>query len=248
MVKPSNKDSFQNAIQVDARLPALKESLPRSKSELAFRQPGSPAGSFPHTPWWHCCFYDRYERINVWSHTIPGIAFLALGLVSFGGGTCGGKTLGLFCLCATLTHILSALGHVYPDSHVLEKMDHIGIVALILGTPITALLAKEHGYVPTDLVYSSVGMLVAAFLPPTARVLGFMTGVTVIVGLHYQKIMNANLVVQLALYLIGGISFLRNQGHQRWAGMCDHHFLHYTVTIACTLHVWYILVAMQGTS
>ena len=68
---------------------------------------------------------------------------------------------------------------------------------------------------PTDLMYSSLGMLVAAFLPPTARVLGFMTGVAVIVGLHYQKIMNMNLVVQLALYLIGGISFLRLV-HSAW--------------------------------
>jgi len=54
MVKPSTNKSFHSAIQVDARLPALKENLPTSKSDLTFRQPGSPAGSFPHTPWWHC--------------------------------------------------------------------------------------------------------------------------------------------------------------------------------------------------
>lgn len=119
-----------------------------------------------------------------------------------------------------------------------EKLDHIGIIALILGTPITALLvscaspcatvqsiesavllevgictvvlqAKEHGDIPTDLKYASVGMLIAAFLPPTPRVLGFASGIGVIVAFHYHKIMNINLIAQLALYLIGGISFLR---------------------------------------
>lgn len=69
--------------------------------------------------------------------------------------------------------------------------------------------AKEHGYVPTDLMWSSLGMLVAAFLPPTARVLGFASGIGVIIAFHYQTIMNLNLVAQLALYLTGGISFLR---------------------------------------
>lgn len=247
MVKPSTNKSFQSAIHVDARLPALKENFQTSKSDLTFRQPGSPAGSFPHTPWWHCVFYDEYERINVWSHTIPGVAFLILGVISLFGGTGGGATLATFCFCAACTHIFSALGHVYPDSHVLEKLDHIGIIALILGTPITALLAKEHGYVPTDLIWSSLGMLVAAFLPPTARVLGFASGIGVIIAFHYQTIMNLNLVAQLALYLTGGISFLRNRGHHRWPGMSDHHFLHYCVTVACMLHVWYILLAMQST-
>lgn len=38
----------------------------------------------------------------------------------------------------------------------------------------------------------------------------------------------------------------RNQGHNRWAGLCDHHFLHYAVTLACSMHVWYILAAMNA--
>ncbi len=66
MVKPSTNKSFQSAIQVDARLPALKENLPTSKSDLTFRQPGSPAGSFPHTPWWHCKYLCRdWSILNV---------------------------------------------------------------------------------------------------------------------------------------------------------------------------------------
>lgn len=91
----------------------------------------------------------------------------------------GGGALAIFCFCATCTHIFSALGHVYPDSHVLvslvvliilslvlwnlmlhhvpqEKMDHVGIIALILGTPITALLVS-----PAIDFSSSVLLLVA---------------------------------------------------------------------------------------
>jgi len=28
--------------------------------------------------------------------------------------------------------------------------------------------------------------------------------------------------------------------------LSDHHVLHYTVTLACGLHVWYILSAMRA--
>ena len=59
-------------------------------------------------------------------------------------------------------------------------------------------------------MWSSLGMLVAAFLPPAPRVLGFAAGILIIIAFHYQKIMTANLVAQLALYLTGGISFLRS--------------------------------------
>lgn len=37
-------------------------------------------------------------------------------------------------------HFLSALTHVYPDDIYLEKLDHLGIVCLVMGTPISTLL------------------------------------------------------------------------------------------------------------
>jgi predicted membrane channel-forming protein YqfA (hemolysin III family) len=48
----------------------------------------------------------------------------------------------VFCACAATTHILSAVTHVWPDDHALEKLDHVGIVALIVGTPLTAVMVR----------------------------------------------------------------------------------------------------------
>jgi predicted membrane channel-forming protein YqfA (hemolysin III family) len=48
----------------------------------------------------------------------------------------------MFCFAAGATHLLSALGHIYPDSHSLEKADHLGIVALIIGNPISSLMVR----------------------------------------------------------------------------------------------------------
>jgi predicted membrane channel-forming protein YqfA (hemolysin III family) len=50
--------------------------------------------------------------------------------------------LAAFCACAAATHLLSALTHIWPDDHFLEKLDHFGIVALILGTPATQLMVR----------------------------------------------------------------------------------------------------------
>ncbi len=90
-----------------------------------------------------------------------------------------------------------------------EKLDHIGIVVLILGTPVTALMAHEHGGIPPDMKACFVGMLGAAFLPPAPRVAGFTAGIAAMVALHFRRIMNANLAMQLALYAAGGAAFLR---------------------------------------
>ncbi len=49
------------------------------KRPAEFRPVGSPAGTFHHTPWWVCVFHDPYERINFWSHFLPGVAFLIIG-------------------------------------------------------------------------------------------------------------------------------------------------------------------------
>lgn len=59
---------------------------------------------------------------------------------------------------------------------------------------------------------------------------------------HYQYIINAALAAQIALYVAGAISFVRNGGHERIPYlMTDHHILHYTVTVACGIHVWNLL-------
>lgn len=34
---------------------------------------------------WHCVFHDRYERINFWSHAVPGVALLLLGALAAAG-------------------------------------------------------------------------------------------------------------------------------------------------------------------
>jgi predicted membrane channel-forming protein YqfA (hemolysin III family) len=56
----------------------------------------------------------------------------------------GGEALWVFCCCAATTHLLSSLTHVYPDDHFLEKLDHIGIVALIVGTPLTQMMVSSQ--------------------------------------------------------------------------------------------------------
>lgn len=90
-------------------------------------------GSFPHMPWWHSALYDPYERVNVWSHGMPGIIFLILGLLAHLGAAPGGSVLLAFCCCAATTHLLSAITHVYPEDKFLEKFDHLGIAVLITG-------------------------------------------------------------------------------------------------------------------
>jgi hypothetical protein len=80
----------------------------------------------------------------------------------------GGMAMTVFCSCAATTHLLSALTHVFPDDPFLvrwtscgkapvalwlpltvccrhwaqEKLDHVGIVALVAGTPITAIMVR----------------------------------------------------------------------------------------------------------
>ena len=213
---------------------------------MQFRPPGSPAGTWPHTDWQHCTFLDPYERVNVWSHGIPGLVFLVSGLISI--YTLSPKNratflpLAIFLLCASTTHLLSCLTHVYPDDHVLEKIDHIGIVALIVGTPLTAVMARRPGHPITTTVFCALALLICAAFPPTARTLGFVVVGAILVISHWF-IMNPLFAVEMVLYSACALCFLRGQGHTRlgvtW--LSDHHFLHYFTTSASLIHVIYIL-------
>lgn len=113
-------------------------------------------------PWWHS-FVDPYEMINVVSHGVPSLLFLACAPLIHRGFLPGGPPLALFCMFSGTTHLLSTLGHLWPDSVALEKLDHFGIVGLIVGTPITSLMALDPpGDVTKVLVILAVLMVSAA--------------------------------------------------------------------------------------
>eukprot|EP00887_Chlorella_sp_A99_P003363 scaffold26.g3363.t1 len=201
----------------------------------ACRPPGSPAGTWLHTPWWHCVLHDPYERINFWTHFAPGVLLLLLAALGAGGAVSGGRALAVWGVCSGATHVFSSLGHVYPDSHALEKLDHLGIVATIVGTPLTALMASPLGRAPGQgtagrneggsaerALHASRThpprarlLLGAAFMRPLPRVLGFVAGGAAAVALYARQLACATLAAEIALYLAGAAFFLRNGGHAR---------------------------------
>lgn len=52
---------------------------------------------------------------------MPGVALVLLGALAAGGLAPGGRALAFFCSFAAVTHLCSALTHVYPDSHTLVR-------------------------------------------------------------------------------------------------------------------------------
>jgi len=248
---------------------ATRERLGRESSGAAAHPlPTSPC---PLTPTSHLspcprptprpqAFRDPYERVNCISHALPGAAFLVLGFISLSSAapawlprTDGARAwthdpLGAFCLCAATTHLLSALTHVWPDSVRLEKADHVGIVVLIVGTPLTAWAAHAHGALPRSMLGAVAALLASSALPPAPRVAGFVGSVAVMVAHIGPKLVDWNLGTQLALYGAGAAAFLRNDGHGRGgvSFLTDHHALHYCVTVACCMHVSYLVAAMAG--
>ena len=52
------------------------------------------------------------------------------------------RPLAVFSVCSGITHLMSALTHVWPDSHGLEKLDHLGIVVTIIGNPMSSLMVR----------------------------------------------------------------------------------------------------------
>ncbi|KAG2496610.1 hypothetical protein HYH03_005431 [Edaphochlamys debaryana] len=214
------------------------------KLRYKFRPKGVPAGAWPRYPWYVSTFQDPFERINVWSHGLPSLAFLILGILALAGAMPGGHPLGVYGFCAMMTHAASTATHVWPDDRVLEKVDHICISFLIIGVPLTAIMALRPSG-PYLVLGIMAGLCVgAAFLKPLYRTLGFVACGTVLF-IAYRWIVNWNLVGQVVLQLIGGWFFVRNDGHGRWLGLQDHHILHYCVTAACVLHVIYIEQAVR---
>ena len=88
-----------------------------------------------------------------------------------------------------------------------EKLDHVGIVALIIGTPGTALMAKNRGEIPWDIFVWAAAMVVSAFLGKRLRILGFVGGSCIWASRH-TKLVTPLLGVQICLYLCGAAAFL----------------------------------------
>ncbi len=66
-------------------------------------------------------FHDKYERVNFWSHAVPGVLFLLLGTLALHGLVPGALPLFVYTCCTGATHLSSAATHVYPDSHLLVR-------------------------------------------------------------------------------------------------------------------------------
>ncbi|GIL64904.1 hypothetical protein Vafri_18741 [Volvox africanus] len=212
---------------------------------MKFRPAGAPAGAWHHTPWYICTFYDPYERINVWSHGLPTVSFVVLGALAKAGVVPGGFALSMFCFCAAMTHGSSALTHVWPDDHVLEKIDHLCIPFLIIGIPATAVMALRPTGPYHILIAMAVVATATAFLRPLHRTLAFVASGAVLFG-YYYWIVDWNIIAQVVLQVAGAVFFVRNGGHSRPVGLQDHHMLHYCVTAGCLLHVIYIMKAVQS--
>ncbi|KAG1656019.1 hypothetical protein FOA52_005647 [Chlamydomonas sp. UWO 241] len=178
------------------------------KQQLVLRPQGSIAGSWHHTPWWVCVLHDPYERVNFWSHFLPGCVLVVLGVCALLGSFSGGTPMAVFCACAATTHLLSAVTHVWPDDHALEKLDHVGIVALIVGTPLTAAMARRPDGDLTVMGLVAAGLLVSAFMQPLPRTLSFVALAAVLL-FSYGYVMNALFAAEVVMYLAGAIAFIR---------------------------------------
>lgn len=212
---------------------------------MKFRPRGSPAGTWGHTPWWHCAFHDPYERVNVWSHGLPAVVLFAVGMAALSGLMPDSAPVGVFGLLSSTCHALSALAHIYPDHHGLEKLDHLGILALLFGTPYSAILDRmNRADIHIDLTIFKClipFLLASAFFPPKPRTLSFAIGVSTLSFAYWRHLISISLLAQLGFYLIGALCFLRNGGHDRWEGWSDHHILHYVVTAACCVQIMHLI-------
>lgn len=135
------------------------------------------------------------------------------------------------------------MGHVFPESHTWEKLDHLGIVSFVYINSLTAVLANNPEEDPTALVLAGGALLVSAFLPPRPRTLAIATCVLWIVGAHWHMMTSAMMLMQLLCYVGTALCFWHNAGHHRGFALSDHHFLHYFSTLGSILHVLYILNA-----
>ena len=212
-----------------------------------FRPAGVPACAvdpvFPHMPYWHNILCDPYERINFFSHAVPGLVLFALLVARVAGAVPGGWPLTLHLAVTTYAHFASALTHLSPDSLAPQKADHMGIALWILSTTYTSLgsACPKMGLAPYyAMAAATVGASFVRF--SKVRAACMLASGTAQALWYFHGLMNDLFAAELALYALGAALYIRgeNFGDRRW-GYSDHHLMHYCVTVAAFLHVAYIL-------
>lgn len=207
---------------------------------MRFRQAGAPAGAWPPQPWWVSALMDPYERVNVWSHGAPVPALLAVAWAYRGS-----LPVVVHSLCTAVNHLCSALTHIWPDSVPLEKLDHVGIVFNLISTPLTTVLARSPGTASTTntlrpFAAGSLCALAAVFAPRGLRTAAWVAVAVWLYSAH-SWILDGPTLAVVALYAVGAAAFVRDGGHERPAGLQDHHILHYAVTAATAAQTAYLL-------
>ena len=128
-------------------------------------------------PWWHSCFCDPYEVVNVWSHGVPALLFGIGGLLGLAGVVQMSTAMLIACAGATTTHLFSTLAHVWPESIFWEKLDHLGIVTSAYSTLASAVLANNpYADMSGDIVVGVV-LVISAMLPKKPRIIGIACAV-----------------------------------------------------------------------
>ena len=232
-----------NAAARDCAQQADSTSPPPRAGCAPYRPPGAGPGAWPVMPWWHSCFYDPYERVNVWSHGLPAAGFAVGGILGIAGLLPMSLAMILLMAGGTAVHLFSTLAHVWPESHFWEKMDHLGIVTMAYTTLTTAVMANNPEADVSHLYYLGGCLVVAAFLPKKPRILGIGACVFYMVYLHWEVMGTTLMSIQIAAYAASGLCFWHNAGHDRPEGFSDHHLLHYLGTFGSMVHIFYILNA-----
>eukprot|EP00798_Chlamydomonas_sp_ICE-L_P022212 gene22212-29275_t len=128
----------------------------------------------------------------------------------------------------------------FVDGHVVEKIDHMAIPLAISGQMLSALMVASPTTSRTWLYVAHAAMEVASFTGPVARTIIFCS-LAASNYIRYCHVIDRNLALQLSLQLSGAILFVRSDGHDRAAGLQDHHVMHYMAVITSVLHVVYIM-------
>ena len=126
--------------RVEPRRPRSAALRPRVSTPVPFAAPPLSRG----TVWHHTTPDDGCTQVGL-DFSLSSMLSYTLACRAAAPAWCpdAAQPLMVFGVSSGITHLMSALTHVWPDSHGLEKLDHLGIVATIIGTPMSCLMVRR---------------------------------------------------------------------------------------------------------